>query len=136
MTIDEILLFLEDAYTKELTAKQREIYQQRLRRFNAEELETLYGKVLESCRYFPKVSDFFSCAEEAGFLSHSKKKRVSPASDCVLCKGTGWEYVTSYRSDNGEPYNSVRHCVCTGVSMPDSGAGAGPGGWIVEEKYP
>ena len=131
MTPDRFIATLKAYYGKELDGQVEEIYQSKLLRFSDVNLKDIHEKVLETCKFFPKVSDIYSAASDLG-INISKSKKQAAQSDCQECKGTGCRQTQSFHAETGEPYDSVRRCECTGLPHPEP-SGKGPGGYVLKQ---
>ena len=134
MTVTQFLVRAERYWKKEYEEEQRKEYAWKLTRygFHDGQWDAIWERLLESCRYLPRVSEIHSAAVDLNYTTQRTKS--VPSTGCGKCEGIGWVYVTSHRGDNGEPYESVKRCSCWGggrmPKRPDPPIG--PGGWIVD----
>jgi hypothetical protein len=97
MIIDEFIRLCERTFGGgkiALMPDQRAAYFQKLERFNSEQLDEIYSKVLELTAHFPKIKDIYDAARELGFLSDAldasrNKPHVWQETECRFCAGSG-----------------------------------------------
>lgn len=76
---------------KPLTATQWAAYRSKTADFTEEQFSKLYDAVLETCKFFPKIADLFTCATDLGFFAEKTEYRphMWTPTDCQLCAGSG-----------------------------------------------
>jgi hypothetical protein len=89
----EFLTALEEYHGKTLADTQRLAYVRRLGRLPAERLRDIHAKVVDDCRYFPKIAEIVEAARELGCLAERPRESGRygefDATSCKLCGGEG-----------------------------------------------
>jgi len=115
VTPAEFILAIEE-YWSPLKPKNQRLYVHKIGRFNRDQLDTIYDKLLENCQWTPKIKAIFDAALDLGFLQESKEQRTLGRKRCSLCEGTGWQYITeAVTMPDGvtfQPDKAVVRCEC------------------------
>lgn len=92
MTAAETIAELEDYYGGEISDSKRRVLIRKLVRFRSFELDSIFEKVIETSKVFPKVAHLYEAARELGYLATAIRESRSHTwkpTDCPLCKGEG-----------------------------------------------
>ena len=93
----EMLRKLQDVYggrKVKLMAAAEEALTSKMVRFSPDQLDAIYEKILDECKYFPKPADIYSAARDLGFVDKGPQYKASTphawsAGSCSLCRGEG-----------------------------------------------
>ena len=117
MTPREVLTQVEDVYEKQYTVRQTTVFLIYLGKFKPDQLNVMVQKVIETCRYRPKVADFQTAATTLLFVT--KKEVMEPDPKCELCDGSGWEFVAWTDPRTGDSIEAVKRCSCRSLVVVD-----------------
>lgn len=96
MTPQDFLLTLEEEWPgKTLTDRQQESYLAKLARYSESQLDAIFERLLENCKFRPKVAHFYETADELGYHREARtpKSHTWEKTSCNLCAGEGRIYV-------------------------------------------
>ncbi len=110
MTPREAVTQVEDVYEKQFTLRQTTVFLIYLGKFTPEQLEKMTQKVIETCRYRPKVADFQTAATTLMFVTKKEAMKADPK--CELCDGSGWEVTACTDPQSGDSVEAVQRCSC------------------------
>ena len=110
MTAAECVLAIED-YWKPMKPKSQRLYINKIGRFNRDQIDLIYDKLLEDCQWIPKIKDIFDAARDLGFLQESRERKTLGKKGCPTCEEAGWiaEVVTT---SDGMTVQAVVPCEC------------------------
>ena len=77
---------------KSLDREQSQIYSGKLVKFTDPELDGLFDKLTESCKYLPRIADIWEAATDIGLLNRqqlNKPEHTWTRSECKRCNGEG-----------------------------------------------
>ena len=146
MTSDEFVLALENLWDKTLTPEQRAAYTRKFGRFSPDQRFQILERILETCKYFPKIADIFQVASEDLLIQTSGKKKQLRG--CPQCRYTTWVYVILHHPlRKGETYEAFKSCECTprkiefpeppqGLYAPQEGEPMKPVSDLIDEEVP
>lgn len=84
---------LQDAWDKPMNAEQAVIYSDKAMRFTDAQLDAIFDKLLETCKFQPKVSDVFNAATDLALLAKPTSDHEAShnwvKTNCPLCEGEG-----------------------------------------------
>ncbi len=97
MQPSELVLALEDYFGQRLPQLQSEFLVKKMSRFSESQLQQIYEKALETCKYLfarkaNPIAQLFDVAAELGFVSKPTaefKPHAWQGTDCRLCAGSG-----------------------------------------------
>ena len=95
MTASEFISEIEEAWGKEISGKQAQIYCRKLERFGNWQLDDLLERVLETNKYMPRLSDIWTAAKELGLFKQAEREMRTTSehswttNSCQLCAGEG-----------------------------------------------
>ena len=115
MKPNEFLTLIEGYWKEKLTADNRRIYRKALARFKPDDLSRISVALVDSCAFFPKVSDVLRVAREGLMLGTEPEEKQR---GCTKCDGTTWVPVTLTHPRTGRPYSAVTSCDCTPREPP------------------
>lgn len=75
-----------------LMPKQASMYEEKLRRFTADQLGAIFEAVLEQAKHFPRIAEIYEVARSLGYIGNSVKADRPHAwkpTTCNLCVGSG-----------------------------------------------
>lgn len=95
MTTEAFIDICEKTFSEgkvRLGPMQREIYLEKLKRFDGSQLDKMFEKVLETAKHFPKIAEIFDSARDCGYLQ-TETDNFRPhhwePTDCGKCHGEG-----------------------------------------------
>ena len=118
MSAGELVLSIERHWGKTIEAYQRATYIRKLGRFNPDQLDAVFDRVLETSHWLPSINHLYQTADELGFSKPIGKigKGSLGRKGCSLCGGTGWQYITEAATQPDgvifQPGEAVRRCEC------------------------
>ena len=115
MKPNEFLTLIEGYWKEKLTTDNRRIYRKALARFKPDDLSRISIALVESCVFFPKVSDVLRVARENLSIEEEPEERPR---GCTKCQGTTWVPVTLKHPHTGITYDAVTSCDCTPREPP------------------
>lgn len=95
MTTDAFIDICEKSFSEarlRLGPMQREIYNEKLKRFDVMQLDKIFEKVLETVKRFPKIAEIYDAARDCGYLqteSDKFKPHRWQSTTCGKCRGEG-----------------------------------------------
>lgn len=101
MDVNNFLSKIEGAWGKALQIDQTQSYREKLFRFSGEQREQIFSRLLETCKFLPKISDIYDAARDLNYLetpSPHFKPVEWQSTDCKLCHGEGRLAVVKQRS--------------------------------------
>ena len=111
MTSEQFVTRLEDHWDKSLKVSQRQMYLRKVQRFDEEQLEQIFDRLVEEYTYLPRISQIYKTASDDLKIEHPNER--PKARGCSECRFSTWIYVTLHHPISGEPYQAVEPCSCT-----------------------
>ena len=99
-----------ESYWKPIPLEHREIYLSKLYRFSDSELDRIFDRLVDACKFLPKIHDVVSAAQD---LMIGTSSRAPASAGCDKCKGTTWIHFTCVHPISGRDYQAVKACRCT-----------------------
>lgn len=118
MNAGELVLSIERHWGKTIEPYQRATYMRKLTRFNPNQLDAIFDRVLETSHWLPSINQLYQIADDLRLSKPIGKlgKGSLGRKGCCLCEGTGWQYITeaALQPDGVtfQPGEAVRRCEC------------------------
>ena len=111
MTTEQFVNKLEEQWDKELKLSQRQTYLRKVKRFNFDQLEQIFERLIEEYTYLPRISQIYKTAFDDLRIATQRDRPKSKG--CEECRYSTWIYVTLHHPISGQPYEAVKSCSCT-----------------------
>lgn len=110
MTPNEAVVELQNTYDKQLTDFQAARYTRFLGKFTLSDIDKIVEKAIEESRLLPRISVLNDAARDLLVLRPDRRRKADK--ECPTCRGTGWEYVTTYCKYTEQEEEAVKRCGC------------------------